>query len=568
MTSPDDANSAPLLHLKPHQKLAIEPVTDLNHPAVLQPGEILEVTARVHNTTPNPDRFWLTCAGLPIDWVSLRYGQEQTASEAVRPDGLTLPSGETGQIILSIHPPSNAPPIPYTATLQLHSKQMLEPRSTWLYLKILPVHALQLDLRAVSSTIRQMAGEYEICLLNQGNTDRHISLGVREAGRQLTCEYLMTPARVWVLPPNGSGNTQLWVKPKQRWKRPLLGQRSIDFWVEVEDAHHLPLPSDRLPGTLIWQGRPLWQVALGLLAGVGGAGAIVLMATGLFGIANRPQILEFATENSTYQESDPSGAPVQLNWQVRNPAKLRSVQLTSRGQGGRKFTTYDFSQGIPKELQPFCTLQQTLKCQAVPTAARDAGAYKFELALTARTDSAIDRRQIEVSIQPQPPTIAAFKINDKEAPAKLTLPLTGAAPLNFSWQVNGRNLNVELLPAPGKVQAQGKLSYALQQPGVKQFTLRATNAAGQQVSRSVTIEATAPPTAPPTASTVASPASTAMPSSPSVLGLDTPREAPPRTSPAREALPSTTRATPPPASPRPAPTPLTVPPSELPPQFN
>ena len=487
--------------LKPHQKLIVEPATDEANPALLQPGQTLEIRVAVHNTTPQSARFWLTCAGLPKDWVRVRYlgGQEQPAPKVAEP-GLTLVAGQEGQAILCIQPASNAPAIPYTATLQLHSPLMLEPRSTWLYLQVLPIQSLYLELKTVRGKVQQTAGQYEVCLQNQGNTDRRISLRVREVSRKQVCEYLMTPARFWVLPPNGSGTTQLWVKPQRRWQRPIVGNRSIHFWVEVEDGQQLPLPTDRLQGTLIWQRRPLWQVGLGVLAGLGGLGAISLGAAGLFSVAARPQILEFAADSATMQESET--AAVHLNWQVKNPAQIQSLILTNSSKGAEKSIVYDFSQGLPKELQPFCILQAALICKGVPTAAREVGNYKFSLDLISKQEtSPSDRQKTQVSIQPQLPTIAAFKINDKDAPVKLTIGSNAQTqPLNFSWLVKGgRNFTVELLPTPGKVQAQGKLAYTPNQPGVKQFTLKATNAAGQQVSRSVTIEtAASPPPATPT----------------------------------------------------------------------
>lgn len=550
--------------IKPHQRLTVQPATDAANPAVLQPGQTLEVTVEVHNTTPQRDRFWFTCAGLPKDWVNIRYqggvlGSE-TVSTTAEPEGLILPAGDKGQVSLCIQPPSNAPAIPYTATLQLHSQQLLEPRSTWLYLKVLPIHALYLELKTIRGQVAQTAGEYEICLRNQGNTERRIALRVQEANRKQVCDYLMTPARFWALPPQDGGTTQLWVKPKQEWKRPLLGPRSIHFWVEVEDSQQLPLPADRLQGTLVWQRRPLWQPLLGLLGGLGSLGAIGLLATGLLTAASQPKILAFAPETPTYQES--ATTIVRLNWQVENPTQLRSLKLASQGdKNTSKPIVYDFSRGVPKELQPFCQLQQTLNCKGVPTMAREVGSYGFELELvTGEANRSADRQKTEVSIQPQIPTIVAFKINDKNAPAKLTLPANAQSqPLNLSWQVKGgRSFTVELLPTPGKVQSQGKLSYA-PQPGVKQLTLKATNSAGQQVSRSVTIETSPSPAAP----TNAEPRTTPAQFPPLGFELPTPTRSPNRS-------PEVPR-TPPPQpgrSPIPSRPPLTVPPSELPPQFN
>ena len=453
--------------LKPHQRLTVEPATDENNPAVLQPGQTLEIVAAVHNTTPQRQRFWLTCAGLPKDWVQVRYegGLEPPESPESRigdiaESGLTLPAGAQGQAIVCIQPSSNAPAIPYTATLQLHSPLMLEPRSTWLYLQVLPIQSLYLELKTIRGKVQQTAGQYEVCLQNQGNTDRRISLRVRESNRQQACDYLMTPTRSWILPPNHSGTTQLWVKPRQVWKRPIIGNRSIDFWVEVEDGQQLPLPTNRLPGTLVWQSRPLWQVGLGLLASLVTLGAIGLLTTGLLNAAADPKILEFAAENATVQESET--AAVRLHWQVQNPAQVQSLRLTSSGSKGATHSiVYDFSQGIPKDLQPFCTLQQVLSCKGMPMAVREPGNYGFGLELyPKKSSSPIDRQKTEVTIQPQLPTIATFKINDKDAPAKLTIALSAPAqPLNFSWLVKGgRSLTVELLPTPGKVEPQGKLA--------------------------------------------------------------------------------------------------------------
>jgi hypothetical protein len=102
----------------------------------------------------------------------------------------------------------------------------------------------------------------------------------------------------------------------------------------------------------------------------------------------------------------------------------------------------------------------------------------------------------ETQIAPTPPKLPAIdllQINGKPIGAKYLVPLTqqrSLQPLTLTWMIQGdQDLQVELLPAPGKVKAQGSITYKIApRAATETLTLRATNRAGQVVTRSIAIE--------------------------------------------------------------------------------
>jgi hypothetical protein len=90
---------------------------------------------------------------------------------------------------------------------------------------------------------------------------------------------------------------------------------------------------------------------------------------------------------------------------------------------------------------------------------------------------------------PQLPTIT-LQIDGKTPQAKYLVPLTRQPQLlTVTWAVSGPAVQVEILPAPGKVAAQGGLTYQMgPQAATATLTIKATNTTGQAVSQSVVIE--------------------------------------------------------------------------------
>lgn len=483
---------------------AVQPATSSTKPALLQPGQMLEVQVLVQNTSDRVDRFRLTCPDLAENWFKVRYPEGlNTPGLVIESDGLDLNPGATGQIVLLIHPPAEAAAGTYSPTIRLHSANNPDLMLLDLvYLQIQPVYYLTLELRTLLGRVKQGAGQYEVRLMNQGNTDRDLLLTVSSPDEDKLCSHEVLPD-VWRLPPKRSGSSDLRIQPVKWWRRPLFGGgRLINFYVDVRDQENLPLTTDRLQGTLVWEARPVWQLLLFALATLGALGAIALLIWLWFFQAPAPaKILEFASEDTVYQEAN--GDFVRLNWQIRNPAQLQTLRLSSQSPDGGALAqpvVYDFSQGIPKELQPFCTVQRVLICKGVQTDARKAGGYIFELAVTPKDgngEPSDTKKTSPITIQAQFPVILSFKVDNQEAKSKLLFPIS-KKPVNkslaLSWEVRGgKDLKVELLPSPGVVptnpQGKGAAEYLLaKRPNSETLTLKVTNAAGQQASRSVTIE--------------------------------------------------------------------------------
>lgn len=481
----------------------IQPATSSTKPIVLQPGQVLEVMVLVHNTSDRVDRFRLTCPDLDERWITVRYPEGlETPGLVLETDGLDLNPGGKGQIILLIHPPTDALAGTYSPTIRLHSANNTELMLLDLvYLQIQPIYYLNLELRTLLGKVKEGAGQFEIRLTNEGNTERTIALAAQSADEEDLFNYQLAPTHTWLLPPKSQAIVDLKVHPLKWWKRPLFGGgRLINFLIRVDDTQQLPLATDRLQGTLVWEARPIWQFLFFLLTTLGALGAIAfLIWASFFKPPAAPKILEFTSEDGTYQEA--SGDFIRLNWQVHNATQIKALRLVSQtgaGTAASQPVVYPFDQGIPKELQPFCgkVLQPVLVCKGVQTDARKAGSYVFELAVipaTGEGEPSDIKKTAPIGIQPQAPTIVAFQINGKDAASKYLVPISREEPVKkviLSWQVaGGSDTQVELLPAPGSVDRKGSTSYQLTQtPKAETFTLKATNAAGQQVSKSVTIE--------------------------------------------------------------------------------
>lgn len=236
-----------------------------------------------------------------------------------------------------------------------------------------------------------------------------------------------------------------------------------------------------------------------------------------------PQVLEFkptqaayledrlnppnSTTRPTAQTTQTPPSDIRLNWAVTRPEQLQGLQLVGRTPDGaiaRPPQRFNFSQGIPKELEGLCTLGNALVCQNVPTGVRRAGDYVFELTAIPKGETANPPEPAKtdpIQILPRPPQILTLRINNQEARPKYLIPIEQGQPplvLVVSWQVEGgASTKVELLPSPGSVPLQGAVAFPLsQQPDTQTITLQVSNSAGQPVTRSVTIE-TFDPTPPP-----------------------------------------------------------------------
>lgn len=345
-----------------------------------------------------------------------------------------------------------------------------------------------------------------------------------------------------------------------------------------------------------------------------------------------PKISEFLSTKPIYQEASVSnrggvstpaqkpganssgGDMILLNWKINNPEQLKELRLIARlpdGSAVSGLRPFNFSQGIPKELQEFCQLPKELICKNLPTGIRKPGDYIFELTAIPKKgegEKPISAKTDTIKILPNivPIKIVAFKVNGKDAGGKYLVPINPEKPIRplvLTWQVEGgKDMKVEILPAPGTVPPVGAIAYPLsQQPSSETVTLKVTNGTGQEFSRSVTFETLIPPKPEPSATSSSQktptrpPGLPTLPATPLVLppppGLSVPSESPnagatsPSASPGSppSASPGSTPPSSPEASPSPSPTaspslspngspspsdPDTLSPSELPPRFD
>ncbi len=222
-----------------------------------------------------------------------------------------------------------------------------------------------------------------------------------------------------------------------------------------------------------------------------------------------PKALEFVATKPVYQEVSGDGKPnspdtIHLNWKINDIDQIQELRIIGRSPDGvvtSPLQSYNFTQGIPPELKSYCPPQSTvLMCRNVPANNRGAGDYIFEMQLVPKVASnkPIPPQKTDViKVIPKPSQILEFKINGEEPAAKYPILLNKKKPVtsvNISWKVEGSSkLKVELLPAPGNVNKEGKIVYPVsKQPNSETLTLQVTSASGEKVTRAVTIEVFAP----------------------------------------------------------------------------
>lgn len=430
----------------------LQPMTTPQSPATLQPGGALPVQVLVHNRSDRVDRFRLVCTDLPPTWFSIVYPQGvQGSGLLVNADSLNLNPGEQSLISLVFNPPLDALAGSYIPTLRLYSAN--DPELVLLdlvYLQVPPMYLLQIELRTLISRVRQQAGLYQIRLNNLGNTQREVMLRCQNLDEEDLCTYTLDRTQIQILPRETVG-VGLQVQPKKWWRRPLFGGgRVLNFSVDLSDPRQLPLTVDNLPGFLLWEARPWWQLLPLVLLGILSLLAIAyLLWWWLFRLPPLPQVVQFFSEDTAYTAANED--VVRLGWQISEPQRLQSLQITGLSPEGTPLTrpeVYDWSEGIPAVLQPFCTQTAVqLDCRNVRTSARQPGTYQFELVVqpkAGRGATAITGMTKPVTIAPLPqPTILAFTSTQPiyQEPVGVTAPATSQptkandAEIQLNWAI-------------------------------------------------------------------------------------------------------------------------------------
>ncbi|BBD70124.1 hypothetical protein NIES4072_64890 [Nostoc commune NIES-4072] len=267
-----------------------------------------------------------------------------------------------------------------------------------------------------------------------------------------------------------------------------------------------------------------------------------------------PKILEFSSDQPIYEAARLNAKPIikvapgkanpsnyinksiLLNWQISNPEQINQLKIIAKAADGTAnipVASYDLSQGINRKLKQSCQVGDTLICKNVPTGIKEAGNYTFELIILSPQGQAqpADAKKIDnIQIKPQLPQIVEFKVNGKDAPAKYLFPIVGAkiaTNMNISWKVEGgKDLKVELLPAPGTVPVSGNISYPLSdKPSIVTLTLQVKSSASEPITRAVTIETFVLQPAPNSGATSAPAVGAPTPAEPDLLS---PVELPPK----------------------------------------
>jgi len=406
------------------------PGTSSAAPAILQPGQVLQVSVGVYNRSDRVDCFWLSCPDLPESWYKVRYPEGlQLPGLVTTTDGLDLNPGANGEILLLLNPPFNALAGNYFPTIRVQAAN--NPDFVLLdvvYLQVLPVYLLTVEIRTLLGKVRRTAGLFELRLNNGGNTVREVVLRARSLDEEEVCIYTFPESRdqtraisqeeesasatatsfraglsqiplgqnlfspkqpeqtfnsinVRVLP-GTIVSVPLEVKPNNWWRRPIFGGgQLINVGVEVADPQELALSTDLVQGNLVWEPRPWWQLLLVILTGVLTLAAIAFLIWWFFFRPPAPpKILEFNSRDPLYKEVN--GDFIQLNWQILNPRQIQTIKITGQSSDGTASVqplSYDFSRGVPQELKPLCLMQKSLICKNVRTDARQAGDYTFQL---------------------------------------------------------------------------------------------------------------------------------------------------------------------------------------------
>ncbi|OKH39747.1 hypothetical protein NIES2119_05735 [[Phormidium ambiguum] IAM M-71] len=413
------------------------PSTSVNNPATIELGQSFDVKITVQNRSERVDRFRLNCPDFPSDWFTIIYPEGIVELGLItEKNSLALNPGATGQITLRFQLPPDIKAGNYSPTIQLVSLNNLDlVLMDVVYLQVLPTYQLTPKLQTLIDKIKGDSGLFRLVLTNLGNTVRDISVSAKESRTNQLCQYQFTSDRIKILSQE-TAKIDLEIKPNKWWQRPWFGKgMPIEFYIDLEDNYQIPLTPNQLEGTLIWEPRPWWQLLLLSLVAVGAIGSLAFLIWWLFFRPPAlPKIIGFTSVSSSYQEV--AGDAIYLNWQISHPEQVKTIKIVglsaNDGSTLSQSITYDFSQGIPKILQPFCNTKPILNCQNVRTNARKAGSYVFQLESISK---ATGNRELAltntIKIDPLPlPKIVAF-----QSTRPVYQEIENSPGINLNWKI-------------------------------------------------------------------------------------------------------------------------------------
>ena len=363
------------------------PRTSSDNPHPMRLGEVWQVLVSVSNRSNRVDRFRVTVPDLDPKWISIYYPEGLAIAGIVEAsDGLPLNPDTQGHITLLFKPPMDVWAGIYAPTIRIHSDN--NPELSLLdiaYFEILPTYQLDIQLVTLRTRVVRDPSLYEMRFKSNGNIARELILRASSAEQEGLLIYTLSMEELKISP-FGTTKINVEIEPTKKCKPKFLSDRYLNFIIEVEDKQGALLPNDRFTGNLLLPARPWWQFVLLVISILGLVGTIVFLIWWFFfRPPDVPQVVEFSSESSTYQES--ANEAIHLRWRVTYPELLSEMRIEGLSNDEKAISqpvVYNFSKGIPPELKEYCVIDRDLFCQNVPTDARKPSQYIFQMNLSSK----------------------------------------------------------------------------------------------------------------------------------------------------------------------------------------
>lgn len=349
------------------------------------------------------------------NWFTIRYPSlNKNAPGRIQEEAyLNLNPGERGTIRLEVHPPLDALAGLYSPALRLHSTKHPDLRRLdFIYIDIETIETCNVELETILDRVGYRSGEYQIKLINRGNVFRQLSFSASSCEEEEWLTYEFEPDQIR-LPPNREAQVQLRVTPARKRSRPWFRERIFSFQINLQDAQGYQLAEQHLQATLVWQSRPWWQLALGILLALSLVSGTGFLIWWLFFKPPAPILIERLKANSLeYTEGD----SVIVDWRIRNPRRIQSLTLTAQAQDTAPDTkpiqpkTFEFTQSNPPADLPDTCPEAELLYQRYEVGKLAAGRYEFELQSAVCSGQAAEPGQLTVLVAAKPdPVITQFE---------------------------------------------------------------------------------------------------------------------------------------------------------------
>lgn len=172
-----------------------------------------------------------------------------------------------------------------------------------------------------------------------------------------------------------------------------------------------------------------------------------------------PEVISdtFKSDKAQYEK----GQQVNLSWQISNLNQLASLEIINKQENGTlsSVSKYDFSNGIPPQLQKQCSKSNNLTCQNVPITASSPGKYTLILQTTSKSpfpnpNNTKPSNPININVTSKPFDIEFFGINGN---GQSTQSFEENATVTLSWRVkaNPQDVTVTLSHSGQKVNIVG-----------------------------------------------------------------------------------------------------------------